>query len=460
MSLSRDQESLLELLLNVKDFLDENGITFYLFGGSCIGALRHKGFIPWDDDVDIAMDRENYNKLIKASYNMPRDDIEFWCFEKSDHYFKAFGQFSSKKDSYFLKSRVFNRGLCMGTLIDVLVMDFVPSEHLEEYKKDLILYEEVLGFYRMHRDELCDYKDEYFELIEREKKEGRRTVVEELQSKIMQYSKEDSDLLATSFWVKKLRTYKKEWFGEPRYVPFEEHMMPIPSQAEATLRWQYGYDWNKVPEVEYQKVHNFYVNHEISSNNYVEDMEQFIDTENIVKLQEGRKRYQVERLAGQRIMRKIAAQTLVKRLQLELKSDIASRNYSNLEPIFANLKTISESGVENILPESVLAGWLMWLIREGRYYDAIRVSDALDPASCYGTTFEDELEMQTLDDCDLSTLKGVQSLLTQLLLVAIAYQNKDYKQLAVSVSAIPVELQQEIPDCIAANNAIARYGNN
>lgn len=444
MSLSRDQESLLELLLNVKDFLDDNGITFYLFGGSCIGALRHKGFIPWDDDVDIVMDRENYNKLIEASYNMPRDDIEFWCYEKSDHYFKAFGQFSSKKDSYFLKSRVFNRGLCMGTLIDVLVMDFVPSEHLEEYKKDLVLYEEVLGFYRMHRDELCDYRDEYYELIEREKQEGRRAVVEELQSKITRYSKEESDLLVTSFWVKKLRTYKKEWFGEPRYVPFEGHMMPIPAKAEATLRWQYGYDWNKVPEVEDQKVHNFYVNHEISSNNYVEDMEQFIDTENIVSLQEGRKHYQVERLAPQRIMRKIAGKTTVKRLQMELASDIETCNYPAFEPIFTNLKAIAESGEEHILPEKVLAGWLMWLIKQGRYYDAIKVSDALDPSSCYGTTFEEDLQMQSLDDCDFSTLHGVQSLIEQLMLVAIAQQDKNSEQLEKALAAIPEELRNEI----------------
>lgn len=445
MSLSRDQESLLELLLNVKDFLDENGITFYLFGGSCIGALRHQGFIPWDDDVDIVMDRENYNKLIKASYNMPRDDIEFWCFEKSDYYFKAFGQFSSKKDSYFLKSRVFNRGLCMGTLIDVLVMDYVPSDRLEAYKKDLILYEEVLGFYRMHRDELCDYKDEYYELIEREKTEGRRAIVEELQSKIMQYSKEESDLLVTSFWVKKLRTYRKEWFGEPRYVPFEGHMMPIPAQAEATLRWQYGYDWNIVPQEEFQKVHNFYVNHEISSNNYVEDMEQFIDTENIVNLQESRKHYQVERLASQRVMRKISGQTTVKRLQLELQSDIENCNYSGLEPLFKNLKAVSESGMNNILPDNVLAGWMMWLIREGRYYDAIRVSDALDPNSCYGTTFEDEFRIQSLEGCDLSTLEGVQALLEQLILVAIAYQDKNNEQLDEILSAIPDEVLNSIP---------------
>lgn len=304
MSLSKDQEALLELLVNVKEFLDEKGITFYLFAGTCIGALRHRGFIPWDNDVDIIMDRKNYEKLISVSDDLGRDDIEFCCYEKNDDYFKAFGQFSSKKDTYFMQTRVFNKGLCMGTVVDVFVMDYVPSSELEIYKKDLILYEEVLGFYRLHREEIGEYKDEYFKLVEREREIGRRQIITELQSNIEKYSEADSDLLVTRFWVKKLRAYKKEWFGEPRYCEFEGYMMPVPSDAEATLRLQYGDDWNVIPKEEERLVHNFYVNHEISSNNFVEDMEQFMNIDSVQDLLEKRKHYAVERIPSRIEIRK------------------------------------------------------------------------------------------------------------------------------------------------------------
>ena len=53
----------LEILLYFKDFCKENGLTFFLAGGTAIGALRHKGFIPWDDDIDIFMPRPDYEKL-------------------------------------------------------------------------------------------------------------------------------------------------------------------------------------------------------------------------------------------------------------------------------------------------------------------------------------------------------------------------------------------------------------
>lgn len=454
MSLSRDQEALLELLVKVKEFLDENNIRFYLFGGSCIGALRHRGFIPWDDDVDIIMDRENYQKLIKASENMPRDDIEFWCFEKHDAYFKAFGQFSSKKDTYFLKSRVFNQGLCMGTLIDVLVMDFVPSDKLEEYKKNLVLYEEVLGFYRMHRDEICDYKDEYFELVERERNEGRRKVVEELQSQIMKYSKEESDLLVTSFWVRKLRQYKKEWFGEPRYCEFEGHMMPIPAKAEATLRYQYGNDWHLVPREEQRRVHNFYVNHDISNNNYVEDMEKFLHVDDIPALMEARKHHQVERLAQQLIMRKTHNQLTVKRLELELINAIEEKDYPQFEPIVKNLKAFEETKTTTI-SDSTILGWMKWLIDSGRVADASKVADAFLPNCKFGSWREDELQSKDLNSIDCSVSSGMIAMLEQLLLLDASRQDNDLKEMEAILANFPESMQSSVPSCILASVRLA-----
>lgn len=57
------QHRLLEMLISFKEFTDENDIKFFLAGGSALGAVRHQGFIPWDDDIDIAMMREDFEKL-------------------------------------------------------------------------------------------------------------------------------------------------------------------------------------------------------------------------------------------------------------------------------------------------------------------------------------------------------------------------------------------------------------
>ena len=53
----------LETLVYFKKFCDEHNLLFYFCGGCCIGSLRNKGFIPWDDDIDIFMPRKDYEKL-------------------------------------------------------------------------------------------------------------------------------------------------------------------------------------------------------------------------------------------------------------------------------------------------------------------------------------------------------------------------------------------------------------
>ena len=57
------QQRLVEMLSSFQKFTQQNGMIFFLVGGSALGAVRHQGFIPWDDDVDIAMMREDFEKM-------------------------------------------------------------------------------------------------------------------------------------------------------------------------------------------------------------------------------------------------------------------------------------------------------------------------------------------------------------------------------------------------------------
>lgn len=57
----------LECLMEVKRICDDNDIEWFLAYGSALGAIRHKGFIPWDDDIDICMTIENYRKFLKVA---------------------------------------------------------------------------------------------------------------------------------------------------------------------------------------------------------------------------------------------------------------------------------------------------------------------------------------------------------------------------------------------------------
>lgn len=58
------QKVILMIAKDVDKLCKENNIEYYLLGGSCIGAIRHQGFIPWDDDLDIILTRDNYGKFL------------------------------------------------------------------------------------------------------------------------------------------------------------------------------------------------------------------------------------------------------------------------------------------------------------------------------------------------------------------------------------------------------------
>ena len=68
-NLRKIQESCLNILKYFDELCNKNGLTYYLCGGTLLGAIRHKGFIPWDDDADVVMPRDDYEKLIQIANN-------------------------------------------------------------------------------------------------------------------------------------------------------------------------------------------------------------------------------------------------------------------------------------------------------------------------------------------------------------------------------------------------------
>jgi len=65
-ALTGAQEKIFEVFKLVKKYLDGASMPYFLLGGSLLGAVRHKGFIPWDDDIDVCVFRKDYNRLIDA----------------------------------------------------------------------------------------------------------------------------------------------------------------------------------------------------------------------------------------------------------------------------------------------------------------------------------------------------------------------------------------------------------
>ena len=80
----------LNLLKEITSFCDENNLKYTLDSGTLIGALRHKGFIPWDDDIDIGMYREDYERLKAAVINDRNERYGIFDKDTCDWYFQNF----------------------------------------------------------------------------------------------------------------------------------------------------------------------------------------------------------------------------------------------------------------------------------------------------------------------------------------------------------------------------------
>ena len=83
LSLDEIKQVELQILIEFRRICNELGLRYYLSGGTLLGAIRHKGFIPWDDDIDLAMPRSDFNKLIEFSRGYQSDTYKFLFFSQS-----------------------------------------------------------------------------------------------------------------------------------------------------------------------------------------------------------------------------------------------------------------------------------------------------------------------------------------------------------------------------------------
>lgn len=139
------QLRILNILQAVDATCKEHGLNYYLWAGSMIGAIRHKGFIPWDDDLDIAMPRPDYDKLIAHSKEWLPDGIEMVCAENDNVYPLPFAKIQDGTTTLIERMHLKYLG---GIYLDVFPIDGAPKGWLarkwhfgkyEYYKRVLYL---------------------------------------------------------------------------------------------------------------------------------------------------------------------------------------------------------------------------------------------------------------------------------------------------------------------------------
>ena len=121
-SLEESKRIQYEILCEIHDFCIKNGLKYYLFYGTLLGAVRHNGFIPWDDDIDIVMPREDYEIFMKSfrhNYYVPI------CCTNNDKYYLPFGKVYDSRT--YLQEHIKN-SIPIGVYVDIFPLDNASND--------------------------------------------------------------------------------------------------------------------------------------------------------------------------------------------------------------------------------------------------------------------------------------------------------------------------------------------
>ena len=122
----------LELMI-LKDFIkicEENNLTYYMYAGSLFGAVRHNGFIPWDDDLDVVMFRDDFEKFKEIFIASQNDKYELLCNETHRDYFHLLAKLMLK-DTKFEESWVNQVDFHIGINMDIFVLDDLSDNNFK-----------------------------------------------------------------------------------------------------------------------------------------------------------------------------------------------------------------------------------------------------------------------------------------------------------------------------------------
>lgn len=125
-TLKKVQMIQLEMVKYIHRICEQNNLSYIMLGGTLLGAVRHKGFIPWDDDLDIGMPREDYDKLITLLTEKSDPAYFIQTYETEKHGITPFAKLRKNGTTYLQKG---TEGIDfhVGVFIDIFPLDFIPA---------------------------------------------------------------------------------------------------------------------------------------------------------------------------------------------------------------------------------------------------------------------------------------------------------------------------------------------
>lgn len=243
----------IELAIEVKRICEKNRIDYFLIAGTLLGAVRHKGFIPWDDDMDIGMLREDYEKFLKACETDLSSDYYLQTWYTDSQFGLPIAKIRKNATKFVEKTSAKNHSH-KGIYIDIFPYDNVPDNSILRKKHKLLTY-----FYKR----LVLLKSHYY--LENNKGYFKRLtirmvklivkfipkkyLIEKYNKQILKYNKDANTQEITIFggaYSYKKESIRREWITNYQSINFESVEFNSPKDAHLMLKSIYG-DYMSLP---------------------------------------------------------------------------------------------------------------------------------------------------------------------------------------------------------------------
>lgn len=250
--LRRLQLSELDILIEFDRVCRKNNIKYCLGCGTLLGAIRHNGFIPWDDDIDVWMIRAEYEKFCEIAEKELNSDYFFQNWINDPYFNSAYGKIR-KKGTEYVRIGQEKMKYKTGIYIDILPLDNLPDQYWARFRM-IVKAWALRKLTYAKAGSMCEKKIVkrfmFFVLslypIERAKKQFKQ-LLSQYNDKDTLYCKCLGDVNFNPHW--------RDDFNELIEWEFEGHMFFVPSRYDSLLKNNIGINYMELPPMEKRKPH-------------------------------------------------------------------------------------------------------------------------------------------------------------------------------------------------------------
>ncbi len=261
--IEEQKELQLEILKELKRICDGNNLTYFLGGGTLLGAVRHKGYIPWDDDIDIMMPRKDYDKLLKIFNNECDKKYKLLYHMNTNDYYYPFGKIVHKQTKLIEEN--YRDIKEMGIFIDVFPIDFLPNNE-KEVKKIFSRYKKMYKIVIMYQaNDIVKATENKVKLLLKRiilpvmcKFKLHTKILTKIDKMVKQYKDTDIVACVTGRYFEK-EVMNKSYIKEFTTVKFEDEEYKIPIGYDEYLKKHYGNYMELPPKDKQISNHDFSV---------------------------------------------------------------------------------------------------------------------------------------------------------------------------------------------------------